>query len=126
MKTSDISVIIEVSRRRFLDIVNFFFDNWDAMKLIICCSHGSSYETVFDKAIDFVEQETLRWLKYDGIKITRRIQFFIHVMISSHFENLKEIFRHNLSKKEAVEYVLDFNVYHCAGWKQYWMEKLKG
>ncbi|MGP1530406.1 MAG: TetR/AcrR family transcriptional regulator, partial [Treponema sp.] len=37
---------------------------------------------------------------------------------------LKEIFYHNLKKSEAVEYVLDFNIYHCAGWKQYWMEQV--
>jgi len=125
MKTSDLSVIMEASNSKFLGMVDFFFDNWDAMKLIVCCSHGSSYENAFDKVIEYMEQETLHWLKYDGIKITRRTQFFIHVMVTSHFENLKEIFRHNLSKKEAIEYALDFSVYHCAGWKQYWMEQVR-
>ena len=125
MKTSDLSAIIELSQRRFLRMVDFFYDNWDAMKLIVCCSKGSSYEHIFDKAIDVTERETLRLLKLDGIKMSRRIRFFIHVMVTSHFENLKEIFYHNLKKSEAVEYVLDFNVYHCAGWKQYWMEQVK-
>ena len=126
MKTSDLSAIIELSQRRFLRMVDFFYDNWDAMKLIVCCSKGSSYEHIFDKAIDVTERETLRLLKLDGVKMSRRIQFFIHVMVTSHFENLKEIFYHNLKKSEAVEYVLDFNIYHCAGWKQYWMEQVKG
>ena len=126
MKTSDLSAIIELSQRRFLRMVDFFYDNWDAMKLIVCCSKGSSYEHIFDKAIDVTERETLRLLKLDGIKMSRRIRFFIHVMVTSHFENLKEIFYHNLKKSEAVEYILDFNIYHCAGWKQYWMEQVKG
>ena len=125
MKTSDLSAIIELSQRRFLRMVDFFYDNWDAMKLIVCCSKGSSYEHIFDKAIDVTERETLRLLKLDGIKMSRRIRFFIHVMVTSHFENLKEIFYHNLKKSEAVEYILDFNIYHCAGWKQYWMEQVK-
>ena len=118
--------ITELSQRRFLKMVDFFYDNWDAMKLIVCCSKGSSYERIFDKAIDLIDRETLRWLKQDGVKMSRRIRFFIHVMVTSHCENLKEIFYHNLKKSEAVEYVLDFNVYHCAGWKQYWMEQVKG
>ena len=126
MKTSDLSAIIELSQRRFLRIIDFFYDNWDAMKLIVCCSQGSSYEHIFDKAIDMTEKETLQLLKMDGIKTSRRKKFFIHVMVTSHFENLKEIFHHNLKKSEAVEYVLDFNAYHCAGWKQYWMEKING
>lgn len=126
MKTSDLSAIIELSQRRFLRMVDFFYDNWDAMKLIVCCSKGSSYEHIFDKAIDVTERETLQWLKQDGVKMSRRIRFFIHVMVTSHFENLKEIFYHNLKKSEAVEYILDFNIYHCAGWKQYWMEQVKG
>ena len=125
MKTSDLSAIIELSQRRFLRMVDFFYDNWDAMKLIVCCSKGSSYEHIFDKAIDVTERETLQWLKQDGVKMSRRIRFFIHVMVTSHFENLKEIFYHNLKKSEAVEYILDFNIYHCAGWKQYWMEQVK-
>ena len=126
MKTSDLSAIIELSQRRFLRIIDFFYDNWDAMKLIVCCSKGSSYERIFDKAIDATEKETVQLLKLDGIKMPRSKKFFIHVMVTSHFENLKEIFHHNLKKSEAVEYVLDFNAYHCAGWKQYWMEKING
>ena len=126
MKTSDLSAIIELSQRRFLRMIDFFYGNWDAMKLIVCCSTGSSYERIFDKAIDITEKDTFRLLKLDGVKMSRRIRFFIHVMVTSHFENLKEIFYHNLKKSEAVEYVLDFNVYHCAGWKQYWMEQVKG
>ena len=126
MKTSDLSAIIELSQRRFLRIIDFFYDNWDAMKLIVCCSKGSSYERIFDKAIDATEKETVQLLKLDGIKMPRSKKFFIHVMVTSHFENLKEIFHHNLKKSEAVDYVLDFNAYHCAGWKQYWMEKING
>ena len=126
MKTSDLSAIIELSQRRFLKMVDFFYDNWDAMKLIVCCSKGSSYERIFDKAIDLIDRKTLQWLKQDGVKLSRRIRFFIHVMVTVSFENLKEIFYHNLKKTEAVDYVLDFNVYHCAGWKQYWMEQVKG
>ena len=124
MKTDELSVIIEVSQVRFLRMVDFFYDNWDAMKLIICCSKGSSYEHIFDKAIELVENETIRLLKLDNITISRRRHFFVHVMVSAHFENLKEIFYHDLKKKEAVEYVLDFNAYHCAGWKQYWMDQV--
>ena len=126
MKMSGLPAITEVSQHRFLKMVDFFYDNWDAMKLIVCCSKGSSYERIFDKAIDVVDRETIQLLKHDGVKISRRIRFFIHVMVTSHFENLKEIFYHNLKKSEAVEYILDFNVYHCAGWKQYWMEQVKG
>ena len=126
MKTSDLSTIIELSQHRFLKMIDFFYDNWDAMKLIVCCSKGSSYEHIFDKAIDITDRETLQWLEQDSVKMSRRIQFFIHVMVTSHFENLKEIFYHNLKKSEAIEYILDFNVYHCAGWKQYWMEQVKG
>lgn len=125
MKAGDLSEITEMSRRRFLGMVDFFYANWDAMKLIVCCSKGSAYERIFDKAIDLTEKETLRLLTVDGVKMSRRIKFFIHVMVTSHFENLKEIFYHNLTKSEAADFILDFNVYHCGGWKQYWMEQVK-
>ena len=125
MKAGDLSEITEMSQRRFLRMIDFFYANWDAMKLLVCCAKGSSFEHIFDKAIDLTEKETLRLLTVDGVKMSRRIKFFIHVMVTSHFENLKEIFYHDLTKSEAAEYVLDFNVYHCGGWKQYWMEQVK-
>ena len=125
MKAGDLSEITEMSRRRFLRMIDFFYANRDAMKLLVCCAKGSSFEHIFDKAIDLTEKETLRLLTMDGVKMSRRIKFFIHVMVTSHFENLKEIFYHDLTKSEAAEYVLDFNVYHCGGWKQYWMEQVK-
>ena len=125
MKAGDLSEITEMSRRRFLGMVDFFYANWDAMKLIVCCSKGSAYERIFDKAIDLTEKETLRLLTVDGVKMSRRIKFFIHVMVTSHFDNLKEIFYHDLTKSEAADFILDFNVYHCGGWKQYWMEQVK-
>jgi len=124
MKTGELSAITEVSRLRFLRMVDFFYDNWVAMKLIVCCSKGSSYEHIFDKAIDLVEHDTIRLLEYDNVTISRRRSFFVHVMVSAHFENLKEIFYQDLKKSEAVEYALDFNIYHCAGWKQYWIEQI--
>jgi transcriptional regulator, tetR family len=125
MKAGDLSEITEMSRRRFLRMIDFFYANRDAMKLLVCCAKGSSFEHIFDKAIDLTEKETLRLLTMDGVKMSRRIKFFIHVMVTSHLENLKEIFYHDLTKSEAAEYVLDFNVYHCGGWKQYWMEQVK-
>ena len=125
MKAGDLSEITEMSRRRFLGMVDFFYANWDAMKLIACCSKGSAYERIFDKAIDLTEKETLRLLTVDGVKMSRRIKFFIHVMVTFHFDNLKEIFYHDLTKWEAADFILDFNVYHCGGWKQYWMEQVK-
>lgn len=123
MKTGELSTITEVSRVRFLKMIDFFYDNWDAMKLLVCCAKGSSYEHIFDKAVTLIETETIQLLKYDNIALSPRIRFFIHVMVSSHFENLKEIFYHDLEKSEAIDYILDFNIYHCAGWKQYWLEQ---
>lgn len=125
MTTDPLATITEVSRLRFLKMIDFFYDNWDVMKLIVCCAKGSSSEHIFDRAVDLIESETIRLLEYDNVKISQRIRFFIHVMVTAHFENLKEIFYHDLKKQEAIDYALDFNVYHCAGWKQYWLEQTK-
>ena len=73
MKTSDLSSITELSQRRFLRMIDFFYDNWDAMKLIVCCSKGSPYEHIFDKVIDITDRETLQWLEQDSVKMSRRI-----------------------------------------------------
>ncbi|MGP1587073.1 MAG: TetR/AcrR family transcriptional regulator [Treponemataceae bacterium] len=123
MKTSEVSVISRISRRRFLIFLDFFYENWEEFKLLFCYSQGSSCENIFDKAIEMVENETLFWLKKDNFDISNQTKFFIHVMVSNTFSNLKEIFDHNLKKEEAKQFIIDVNEYHCGGWKQYWITR---
>lgn len=93
------------------------------MKLIFCGSHGSSYQKKLDEAILAIEAETALWLKRDNITVSKQTKFFIHVMVTAEFSNFKEVFDHNLSKKDARQYFLDITEYHCAGWKQYWVTR---
>lgn len=123
MKTTELSVITELSRRTFLKIIDFFYAHWDEMKLVMCCSNGSSYENIFDTAIRQKESEVIACLKSDNIRISKRTEFFIHVMVSTEVSNLKEIFDHNLTKAEAVHYITGINNYHCAGWKHFWLSQ---
>lgn len=120
MKTADLALITQVAQKRFSVLIDFFYNNWDEMKLIFCCSQGSTYEHFLDNAIEFVESKTLAAMKQDKTKISKREKFFIHVMISTQFSNMKEIFDHDLNKKEATQYLLEVIAYHCAGWKQYY------
>ncbi len=74
---------------------------------------------------DITKTSHIRWMKKDNLKITKQTRFFVHVMVTSHFENLKEIFYHNLKKPDALQYAIDFSGYHCAGWKQYWVNLIR-
>ncbi len=123
MKTTELSVLAELSRSTFVKIIDFFYEHWDEMKLAMCCSTGSSYENIFDKAIRQKEMDVIACLKNDNIRISKRTEFFIHVMTSTEVSNLKEIFDHNLTKDEAELYITDINNYHCAGWKYYWLSQ---
>ena len=64
MKTSDLSFITEISRRKFIKIVDFFYSNWDAMKLLVCCSKGSSYESSRSEERRVGKECRSRWSPY--------------------------------------------------------------
>lgn len=123
MLTSDLQTIIKCSSNRFMRFLEFFYNNWDEMKLVFCCSKGSSYENTIDEFIHLVEKETIVWLKRDKIQISKSSKFFIHVIVSTSFSQIKEIFDHDLPEDEAREYLVCISEYNCAGWKQYWVSQ---
>ena len=55
-----------MSRRRWTRMVDLIYDNFDAFKLIICKSGGTSYEYYVDKMIDVETESTFRFI--DAVK----------------------------------------------------------
>lgn len=125
IQMADFSISAEVSRRHFMKLIDFFYQHWEEMKLVFCCSSGSSYEQFLDTSIGLVESKILAAVQKNNINVSAKTKFFIHVMVSTQFSNMKEIFDHELKKEEATQYILDVGAYHAAGWKQYWNTRNK-
>lgn len=99
-----------------LDIVYEYFD---AFKLIVCKSGGSSYEFYIDKMIDVETRNTVRFinvLKETGIQIADVRADLNHMLASALFNGWFEIVAHDLPKEDAAVYVKQLQYFFNAGW----------
>ncbi len=103
--------------RRF---INYIYDNFDIFKLIICCSNGTKYENYIHNLVE-LEVEVAE--KYYGIlrdmgKIEGEVSQKLHHMITSaYFTAVFETVVHDMSRKEAEEYINDLAVFFNCGWE---------
>lgn len=104
-------------------ILDFIYDNFQEMKLIISCSQGTKYDNYVEDLIKIEEESIKNMLIKSGVNVTEKDMFFIHVMASNGMYNMFEAVKHDLSKEEAICYMEKIKHFHFAGWNE--MLKLK-
>ena len=72
-------------------MVDLIYDNFDAFKLILCKSVGTSYEYYVDKDL-------------------------AHMLASAMFNGMFEVVMHDLSREDARQYILKLQEFFNAGW----------
>ena len=101
---------------RMIDII---YDHFDAFKLIVCKSGGSSYEDYIDRMIEVETRNTVRFievLKGMGIHTNEVRADLNHMLASALFNGMFEIVSHDLKKDDAVVFVRQLQEFFNAGW----------
>ena len=88
-------------------MVDLIYDNFDAFKLILCKSGGTSYEYYVDKMIDVETESTFRFI--DAVKGAG-------YEIADIFNGMFEVVMHDLSREDARQYILKLQEFFNAGW----------
>ena len=96
-------------------ILNYFYDFWDEMKLLFLSSDGSKFANFCDRLIFIEEKSMLDITIKKGIQLDKTTSFFIHVISSASIEQLVEVVRHDLTKKEAIEYMKKIQEFYSYG-----------
>ena len=99
-----------------LDII---YKHFDAFKLIICKSSGSSYENHVDKMVEVETRNTVRFmevLRGLGISVNEVRADLNHMLASALFGGMFEIVAHDFPKEDAVIYVKQLQEFFNAGW----------
>lgn len=99
-------------------VLDYIYDNFETMKLIVCYSQGSSYEDYIEKLIAIEEKYTKKMLIKSNFNIEEKDNFFIHIMSFSGMMNMFEAVRHNLSRDQAVFYMERLKSFYYAGWNE--------
>ena len=100
--------------------VEFIFEHYDGLKLLICCSEGSAYEDFEEKLIRPEEREDKRYyeiLKASGNKVKEVSDMQWHMLATAYTHLVFEIVRHDMKKEEALQHMKFVSDLLYPGWK---------
>lgn len=102
----------------FNSILDYIYDNFAEMKLLISHAAGTKHENFLEQMIAVEEKSTLQMLEKHGYPLRESDYFFVHIVSSSMMNNMFEFVRHNLNKQQANEYAKTFRSFYFAGFKE--------
>ena len=100
-------------------IMEFIYDNFDAFKLIVCCSAGTGYEHYLDTLVEIEANSgraLLERLEEAGQQIHQIDDALIHIVSSALFNGIFETVRHDMPRDKAFVYLNDLKEFYSAGW----------
>ena len=103
-----------------LYFVEYIYQHFTAFKLLVCCAEGTKYEKFISKLVSVEVQATRDFMavQKDRGKEVRHIDPQLEQILIRHmFTAFFEIVVHDLSKERAIEYVIELQEFHIAGWK---------
>lgn len=101
------------------EMVDVIYDYFDAFKLIVCKSAGTSYQYYIDKMIDVETENTVRFinvLRKMGVECSTVRADLNHMLASALFNGMFEVVAHDLSKQDALTYIKQLQIFFNAGW----------
>lgn len=115
------SGMVEYSVAEMLCMADYIYDNFDAFKLILCCSEGTPYENLIhdmaqmdcDATHDFSNA-----MNQNGTPMNSVHPQLEHMLISGMFYAFFEIVVHDIPKENAEEYIRQLVSFYEAGWKK--------
>lgn len=100
-------------------MVDIIYDHFDAFKLIVCKSAGSSYEHYIDQMIEVETDSTVRFieaLRATGVEIRDIRADLNHMLASALFYGMFEVVAHEFPKEDAFVYIKQIQEFFNAGW----------
>lgn len=114
-----LSGLSEVSKNGHNWMFQLIYDNFEAFKLIVCCSNGTSYEHYIDLLVDVEVNASLALMEKmekEGLKIHRIEEDLIHILANAMFSGMFETVRHDMPREKAEEYFNGLREFYEAGW----------
>lgn len=100
--------------------INFIYDNFDAFKLVVCCSEGTKYANYIHDLVVIEVEETEKYynqLREIG-KIKGTVSLDLHHMITSaYFTAVFETVAHDMTREHAIQYVNELAIFFNCGWE---------
>lgn len=111
--------IHNVSLEGFNWMIDYIYENYDAFKLIICCSNNTKYENYIERLIDIEVKSSYHLINNMQKKhlLEQSIDDkLIHIVVTTYFYGMFEVIAHDISKNDAVLYISQLKEFYEAGW----------
>lgn len=104
-----------------LRMTDYIYCNFDAFKLILCCSEGTLYENLIHDMAQMDYEATHDFSKVmteNGISINAVHPQLEHILTSGMFYAYFELVVHDIPKESASYYIKQLVDFYEAGWKK--------
>ena len=109
----------ELSTEYLRCFVNYVYDHFAEFKLVICGAEGTKYANYIHELVELDVERTERYyqiLREKG-KIKGQVSHELHHMITSaYFTGVFEMVVHDMTRKQALEYIEELAIFFNSGW----------
>lgn len=102
-------------------MAEYIYENFDAVKLLICCAEGTKYENFIHEMVEIEVDYTHRFvavLRGLGQRVPDIDSQLEHILVSGMFSAFFEMVVHDMPRKQAVKYVKELRAFYTAGWEE--------
>lgn len=100
-------------------MIDIIYSHFDAFRLIVSKSAGSSYEYYIEKMIAIEMKHTDRYIELLqglGVAVQPVRSDLNHMLASALFKGIFEVVAHELPREDAVSYIKQIQIFFNAGW----------
>lgn len=102
------------------ETLDYIYDNFEDMKLLICCADGSKYENIIDTVAEYEASVVLKnipKLRENGVPVPEIADETILMLMKHEYRSFVEFIKNDHTRAEAEEYIKTINVFYTAGWR---------
>lgn len=99
--------------------IDYIYDNFDIMKLIVLCSDGSSVENYIEDLSQYLTNiNTIRINRMEK-KLDKPIdEFVLHMIVKFYITSVCELIEHNIYREDALKYITSLSTFFFGGWAE--------
>lgn len=102
-------------------VIDYMYDHYDEVKILICCNDGTAYESFVDRMVEVEVESTFRYievLKRLGNDVKTLDADLAHMIASGMFNGIFEVLYHDMPKERAKVFIAQLREFHMAGWNK--------
>lgn len=100
-------------------ILDYVYDHYDCVKLLICCAGGTVYEHFIHDMVEKEVDATYRYIeavRSTGHEMPEIDHELCHMISSGMFSGMFEMVVHDMEKEAAVKRIRQLREFHTGGW----------